>query len=328
MTEGEGIIVPRAVKNGRSFLRSYATELSLLCALVLLCTVVSIMSPYFLTFKNIALVGVYVSVMGTMAAGLTIAMLLGGIDLSQWAVAAFTGMLIGLLLKAGVNPAVVIVVAIVSGIAAGCVNGFVITTLKINPMIATIGTQLVFRSIAYLITNGAYVQINDPAFKVIGYGRVLGVPILVLIMLLVYALIYLTLRFTVLGRKVYAVGGNASASHLSGVNVNRTRFSGYVISSLTAGIAAVLLTSEIGASLPSAGTGQEMDGIAAVILGGISMSGGKGRIVGTFIGILLLAVLSNSMTLLYVPPYFQIMVKGLVLIVAVYFDTLRGGGYK
>jgi ribose transport system permease protein len=147
-------------------------------------------------------------------------------------------------------------------------------------------------------------------------------------MLGVYGVLFYILKYTSFGRKVYAVGGNPTASYLSGISLNKTRFGAYIISATVAGVAAVLLTSQVSMSLPTAGQGREMDGIAMVILGGVSLTGGKGRVIGTLLGVLIISVLANGMTLLSVPAYYQMLIKGMVLILAVYVDSLRGNKYN
>jgi ribose transport system permease protein len=306
------------------FYKSFATQITMFGTLVVLCVVMSIVSPYFLSASNFLNIGVAIAVSGTMAAGLTVVMIMGGIDLSQYAQMALIGMTTGLLLKSGCNPLIAIALAVLSGAMLGFVNAFIITKMRIVPMIATIATQLMCRAGAYLSTNGSYVRVTDRLFETIGYGSILRIPYLIIIMLAVFFFISYFLRNTAFGRQTYAIGGNAVASELSGINVHGMQFLGYVISGAVSGLAAVLLVSQVGSSMPNAGIGNEMDGIAAVFLGGVAFTGGKGYVSGTLIGVLLLAVLANGMTLLSVSPYFQQLTKGLVLLLSVYSDIIRG----
>jgi ribose transport system permease protein len=307
----------------RRFLNNYSSEFSILLGLIGLCIILAIASPYFLMVRNFLNIGVYISVAGTMAAGLTVTMLMGCMDLSQYSVMAMISVTMGVMLRAGISPWLAIVTALLLGPVIGCFNAFTVTRMKIIPMIATIATQLMVRALAYIITEGQYIIISDPVFKVIGYKNLLGIPILIWVLIIINIVLAYVLKNTSFGRKVYAVGGNAVASNLAGVNVDRMKLIGYVISGFTAGLAAILSTAQVSAAMPTAGSGQEMDCIAAVILGGLSASGGKGRIVGSFIGVLLLAVLMNGMTLLSIDAYYQIFLKGLVLLIAVYVDQLR-----
>lgn len=310
------------------FVKSNASQVSMFIALIILGLIMSIASPYFLTWENVSNLLVYISVSGVMAAGLTVAMLLGGLDVSQFALLSLCMMVIGILHKAGQPAYVLILASVAVSAVAGCINAFVITRMKINPIIATIGMQLVYRAGAFLLTNGEHVFIKDPVFKAIGYNSFLGLPILTWVMLGVYGILYYILKYTSFGRKVYAVGGNPTASYLSGISLNKTRFGAYIISATVAGVAAVLLTAQVSMSLPTAGQGREMDGIAMVILGGVSLTGGKGRVIGTLLGVLIISVLANGMTLLSVPAYYQMLIKGMVLILAVYVDSLRGNKYN
>ena len=318
--------------NTRSRIRLIVEEsgviLSLIIALFALCLFFSITSPYFLTIKNILNFLSATAILGIMAAGLFVTMLMGQIDISQYAVLAFSTGVLAILVRSGmaVAPAVIIALGIV--VACGAVNGFSVAFLKINPIITTLGTMLIFRGLAYMITETKVLGVSGHFFSVIGSGRLLGIPISIYIMVFVFALVYIILKFTVYGKRVYAVGGNAEASYISGINVKMVRFWGMIVSAAAAGIAAITYVSQVGVAVPSAGTAALMNVITAVVLGGISLAGGKGSILGTLIGVLLLAVLNNGMVLLSVQSFYQMMVRGAVLMLAVYVDTLQGGGFK
>lgn len=315
----------KSVRNERlrHAISSHASEISIGTALLVVCVVLSFLSPYFLQMRNIKNILSYVSIAGVMSAGLTVVMLMGCMDLSQYAVMAMIGMYVGKMLHAGVNPLLVIPFAILFGAAVGSVNAFMVTKMRIVPMIATIGMQLIARAIAYLSTGGIYLTVDNPVFYSIGYEEILGLPYLVWVLLIVNFSLAFTLSNTSFGRKVFAVGGNAQACSLSGISVEKMKLAGYIISGVTAGIAAILCTAQVSAAYPTAGNGQEMDCSAAVFLGGLSVGGGKGSILGTFIGVVLIAVLLNGMTLLSINAYYQVLLKGLVLIVAVYIDQAR-----
>lgn len=307
----------------RKIFRNHASEFSIGSALLLICIVLSCLSPFFLQVRNIKNILSYVSIAGTMSAGLTVVMLMGCMDLSQYSVMAMVGMFTASMVKAGLNPFLVIIIAITMGACVGSITGFVVTKMHIVPIIATIGMQLIARSIAYLSTNGIYIMVDNPVFYSIGYEEILGLPYLVWVLLLVNIVLSFILNNTAFGRRIYAVGGNAQACALSGISVSKMKMTGYIISGITAGIAAVLCTSQVSAAYPTAGNGQEMDCSAAVFLGGLAVGGGKGSILGTFIGVTLIAVLLNGMTLLSINAYYQVLFKGLVLIVAVYIDQVR-----
>jgi ribose transport system permease protein len=304
------------------------SDISTGLALAALCLVFGLSSPYFFTASNLMNIGTYASIMGTMAAGLTVAMLLGGLDVSQYALSAFCGMIMGLLYESGLNPYLSILLILLVGVAGGCVNAFIITKMRVNPIIATMGMQFIFRGAAYLLTDGRYIRINNPVYSFIGSGKVAGVPFSLIIMALTYVVIWYLLKYTTYGRTVFAVGGNPRVAQLAGIKTSRVRFISHIIAAITAAIGGIITVSQTAAAMPKHGTGNDMDGIAAVILGGIALSGGKGKVTGTLLGILILAVLLNGMTLLNVQAYWQQVIKGGVLIMAIFIDSLRGGGLK
>ena len=307
----------------RMKISAYASEISIFCALVVICTIVACISPYFLLPKNILNILSYISIAGVMSAGLTVVMLMGCMDLSQYSSMAMIGMFMAIMLEKGINPWLCMLAALLIGAVVGCVNAFTVTKMRIMPMIATIGMQLIARSVAYLSTNGTYIMVTDDVLYNIGFTTFLGVPYPVWILLVVCVVLTYILTNTSFGRKVYAVGGNAEACKLSGINVNRMKFIGYLISGTASAVAAIICTSQVSAAYPTAGSGQEMDCVAAVFLGGMSATGGKGSIVGTIIGVLIIGVLLNAMTLLRINAYYQTLFKGLVLLLAVYIDQAR-----
>lgn len=313
---------------GRKRKVDFNTQVMLLIALVGLIIVFSILSPVFFSWQNFINVGSYASIMAVMAAGLTFAMIVGGLDISQYSIVALSGMLTGMLLAQGISAFIVLPLMLLAGMIIGFINAFIITKMRINPIIATLGTQLVFRSIAFMVLDGRYIQVDDPVFNFIGRGNLLGVPFTIWIMVIVYIIVFWIFKYTVYGRKLFAVGGNPEASFLSGININRIRANAYIISGLAAAIGGILFSSQVGAAMPSAGQGSELDVIISVILGGIGLAGGKGKISGTLLGVLIIAILRNGMTLLNVQAFYQMFIRGLVLIFAVYLDSLRGGGYK
>lgn len=307
----------------QKFTRNNSSEFTLLLVLVAFIILASILSPHFLTASNLANIGTSMSYIGVIAAGLTVVMLMGGIDLSQMSAMAISVMVVGIMVKQGSNPLLVILCAILVGAAAGLLNGFIIVVMRVMPMIATIGTQMIFRALAYITTNGKYMSFSNPVFDAIGYGNLLGVPIMMWIMLLVFIAIGFILHYTRYGREVYAIGSNKDASYLSGIRIRRIQAIGYTICGITSGIAGILWASQLGTAVSTAGEGSEMTPIAAVVIGGVSLSGGKGKIWGAFIGTALLSVFTNLMALMTVDAYYQKMLNGVVLILAVFIDILR-----
>ena len=300
---------------------------SIFLALIIMCVFFSFTSPYFFTVKNILNVIMNSSILGIMAAGLFISMVIGEIDVSQYSVLALSTAVMAILIQSDMGIGLAITISMVVALICGAINGASVAFLRINPIITTLGTMLIYRALAYKITEAKAMGIEGDFFSAIG-GRFLNIPVSVYIMLVVYLMVYVVLKYTAYGKRVYAVGGNPQASYISGIDVRMVRFWGMVISSLAAGLAGIIFVSQVGATVPTAGNTGLMDVVTAVILGGISLSGGKGRIEGTLIGVLILAVLSNGMVLTSVQGYYQMLVKGLVILLAVYVDSLRGGGFK
>ena len=302
--------------------------LSLAIALVALSTVWTILSPYFLTLHNIMNVLMFASILAIRASGLTIAMILGGLDISQNSVGAVAALLAALAASAGAPWWLVILLVIGLSLLMGIINSTLITVFKIAAIITTLGTLQIFRGVAWLIKD-ATVMVKDPVLLRLGRGRFFGVvPYIAIIAIAILVITWYILKYTAFGRKVYMVGGNEQASYLSGINSNRVKFMAFIFSSLTAGIAGFLLACQVGAALPQSGAGTEMTTISAVILGGISLAGGKGKISGTILGVLILQVINNGLTLLSVNAYFQMVVSGTVLLLAVLIDIVRSGMLK
>lgn len=304
----------------KSTLNSYG---SVLIAIIALSIAWSIASPYFLTAANMKNIGVYMSASGIIAAGVTVSMLLGGLDLSQMSIMAFSGIVVGTAYNAGVHGPVLLLVAIGVGIFGGVINGLIMNYLHIDPIITTLGTQLMFRALAYIVSDGNMITISDNFIKWVGRGKVIGLPVTMVIMIIVYIIIGVVLKYTRFGRNVISVGGSQEAAFLSGINVKKTRAIAFMISGACAGLATILYISQGYVAQPNQGSGADMDCIAAVIIGGLSVSGGKGNIFGTLLGILFFAVLANGMGLLSMNSYAQQLVKGILLLTAVYIDIAR-----
>lgn len=304
----------------KSTLNSYG---SVLIAIIALSIAWSIASPYFLTAANMKNIGVYMSASGIIAAGVTVSMLLGGLDLSQMSIMAFSGIVVGTAYNAGVHGPVLLLVAIGVGIFGGVINGLIMNYLHIDPIITTLGTQLMFRALAYIVSDGNMITISDNFIKWVGRGKVIGLPVTMVIMIIVYIVIGVVLKYTRFGRNVISVGGSQEAAFLSGINVKKTRAIAFMISGACAGLATILYISQGYVAQPNQGSGADMDCIAAVIIGGLSVSGGKGNIFGTLLGILFFAVLANGMGLLSMNSYAQQLVKGILLLTAVYIDIAR-----
>ena len=306
---------------------------SLLIAFAAICVMWSFTSPYFLSVDNFMNILLASSIVMIRASGATFAMITGGMDISQNAVGAVSGIICAQLAVAwGAQGWVLFALILVSiglGIAMGAANSTLISIFKINPIITTLGTMQIFRGLAWVISPRT-IAIPNEALVTMGRGRFLDntIPYSVVIAIAIFILAVWVLKYTTFGRKVFMVGGNENASFLSGINAKKVKFIAYVLSAATAAFAGFLLTCQIGSALPQSGAGTEMFTITAIILGGLSLSGGKGSLVGTFLGIMLLSTVNNGLTLLTVNEYVQMVITGSILILAVLLDVIRSGALK
>jgi ribose/xylose/arabinose/galactoside ABC-type transport system permease subunit len=301
-------------------------SLGLLVFLLVLGTAFSLASPHFLGVLNLTNVLLSVSVIGTMAAVSTLVLVSGGLDLSVGAVAALAGVISAVLIDAhGVPPVAAVLAALVVGALCGAVNGLIVTRLRINSIITTIGTLAVFRGVAFVVTDGQVVTVGDDLTLFLGAGRWLGLPVSVWLMLLLFLGTHVIAFHTRAGRSLYAVGANPRASRLSGLRLGPIRFRVFVASGLSAGLAGVLLAGQSGTAVPGAAPGYELLVVTAVLLGGTSLHGGEGRVSGTLLGVLIIGTLNNGMTLLSVKTFYQMVANGVLLLLAVSFDQYRRG---
>jgi len=301
------------------------SKLGPLIGLILLIIVVSIMNPSFLTISNIFNVLRQVSISAIIAFGMTFVILTGGIDLSVGSTLALTGAVAASLLAGGTDPIVSMAVALILGLVLGAFNGVIITKGKVAPFIATLATMTIYRGLTLVYTNGKPISgLGDHAsFQLFGKGYFLGVPIPVITTIVSFAILAFILHKTTFGRRVYAVGGNEEAAKLSGINADRVKIAVYAISGFLAALSALILTSRLNSAQPTAGESYELDAIAAVVLGGTSLNGGKGWIFGTLIGALIIGVLNNGMNLIGVSSFWQQVVKGIVILLAVLLDRKK-----
>ena len=291
---------------------------ALLIALGILIMIIGVQKPgIFFLPANILNIGQAVTMLGLVALAETVVIIMGGLDLSAGSVVGLVSILIALSMRDNNNIFVGIAMGLIAGAAAGLFNGLLITKGRIEPIIATLGTMAVFRGLAFTVTNGAPIGIMDKAFNKIGSGHVLGIPNPVIILILVALGFYILLNLTYMGRHIYAVGGNAVAAGLTGININRYKLGVYALSGLIAGVAAIILTARSNAGQPNAGVNFELDAITAAALGGTAMSGGKGSVLGTILGVLIIGVLNNGMVLLGVSQFYQFIARGALLIIAV-----------
>jgi ribose/xylose/arabinose/galactoside ABC-type transport system permease subunit len=290
----------------------------------IICLIISFISPQFLTVSNWTIIITQVSINALLAFGVTFVIITGGIDLSLGSIVAMAGVSAAMLAHPDSYPLIIPVLAgLLAGLIVGVFNGFLITKSKIAPFIVTLGTMTIVRGLALILSKGRPVSNLSDSFVFIGSGKFLGIPLLIFILILMFLLCSIILNKTVLGRYIYAVGGNEQAARASGININRIKMVVYSISGLLAGLAGILLTSRITTGQPNAGAGFELDAIAAVVIGGTSTTGGKGSMAGTLIGVLLIGVINNSLDLLNVTSYYQQVVMGIIIIGAVVLDSLN-----
>ncbi|UFT98814.1 ribose ABC transporter permease [Radiobacillus kanasensis] len=297
-------------------------KLGPMIGLVMIVIVLSFISEDFFTLDNILNVLRQVSINALIAFGMTFVILTGGIDLSVGSILAFSSVLTAGLLTSGMDPFLAVLLGALSGGVMGAVNGLAITKGKVAPFIATLATMTIFRGLTLVYTDGRPITgLSDSfVFEMIGGGYVFGVPFPVIIMIVFYGICLFLLSKTVFGRQVYSVGGNEEASILSGIKTDRVKIWVYSISGLLSAVSGIILLSRLNSAQPTAGTTYELDAIAAVVLGGTSLSGGRGWIFGTFVGALIIGVLNNGLNLLNVSSFYQQVVKGGVILLAVLLD--------
>tara|TARA_R110002074_G_scaffold11030_6_gene41097 strand:+ start:2298 stop:3296 length:999 start_codon:yes stop_codon:yes gene_type:complete len=311
---------------------NFVQKYGILIALILTCLVLSIASEYFLTPRNILNVLRQSSINGILAIGMTFVILTRGIDLSVGSVVALAGIIAGSLastsgtaaVAGGPYPAfIAISVGLMVGAGSGAVSGIIVSWFAVPAFVATLGMLSAARGLTLLYADGRPVPALTDEFRWIGTGDIYGIPMPIVIFAIVFLIAYWVLSSTRFGRHVYAAGGNPHAAEVSGINVRRVRFYVYVISGALAGLAGMILAARTGSALTQAGIAYELDAIAAVVIGGTSLSGGVGRVTGTLIGALLIGVVNNGLDLLGVESYYQQVIKGLLIVAAVMLDQAR-----
>lgn len=300
-------------------------QLGMALVLLILCIVMAIFAPHFLDVGNLLNVARQVSINAVLAAGMTFVILTGGIDLSVGSALAVAGVLAVGLASVGVPSVFAVLGGIAAGALCGLLNGVLIAKLKLPAFIVTLGALTYLRGVAY-VTTGAYPLIKtDLGFGFLGGGSLGPIPMPVIIALIVFVVGYIVLTRTTFGRHIYAIGGNEQAARLSGIKVDRNLIWVYTISGICAGIAGIIFSARLLSGQPTGGQNYELDAIAAVILGGTSFTGGQGSIVGTLIGVFIIGVLNDGLVLLNVPFFYQLIIRGAVIVIAVLIDRFRTG---
>ncbi|ARF68867.1 ribose ABC transporter permease [Paenibacillus larvae subsp. pulvifaciens] len=313
-------------KTTKGFQLSQITQkLGPLLGLIILIIIVSVLNPSFLEPLNILNLLRQVSINALIAFGMTFVILTGGIDLSVGSILALSSAFVANMLVSGFEPILAIIIGCFLGGMMGMINGLMITQGKMAPFIATLATMTIFRGLTLVYTDGNPITgLGDSmTFQLLGRGYQFGIPVPAITMIITFAVLWVILHKTSFGRKTYAIGGNEKAAIVSGIKVSRFKIMIYSLAGLLSALAGAILTSRLNSAQPTAGTSYELDAIAAVVLGGTSLSGGRGRIVGTLIGALIIGTLNNGLNLLGVSSFYQMVVKGIVILIAVLIDRKK-----
>jgi ribose transport system permease protein len=304
--------------------KQYLGSLGLLIVILAFCIVLSIMSPVFLSKTNLINLLMQSTILATLALGVTFVIITGGIDLSVGSVMAVSSAIgLGLIVNSGLPAFVGVLVMVLIGAAFGLINGLMVTRLYLSPLIVTLATMGIARGIVLIYTNSANISPVPESFITLATGSFLTIPYLILLVGVFAIIAHIILKHSVFGRSVYASGGNELAARLSGVRTKSIVTLTYVLSGVTAAIGGFLLTSRLESAGPTAGTGIELTVIAAVVIGGTSLFGGQGNILGTILGVILISLVSNAINLLNVPPAWDSLVTGSVILIAALLDVYR-----
>lgn len=304
--------------------RYFKANLGIILGFMALVVILTITSPYFLTVGNFTMVLRQVTSNALLAFSITFCLIIGCIDLTIGSQVGLGGVLIAFFLtnfNLGFIPALALTVLV--GALCGCVNGIIVSRTNIPPYIVTLAMQYILRGAAYLVAGGVAIKVANDSFYSFGNGFVLGIPIPVIIFAVIGILLTLLLTKTVFGRHMFAIGGNKEAATYTGINIKKVQVITYIISGSLAALAGIIVASRVYSGQPTAGVGFEADAIAAAVLGGTSFNGGRGSIGGTVIGILIIGVVANGLNLLEIPYYWQMVIKGAIIMLAVYFDTQK-----
>ncbi len=318
------MIAQDETKTGKVTASSLFGKYGILFVFIAVCILLAITAPNFVKPSNLLNVFKQVSLVGIMATGMTFVIIAADIDLSVGSVAALAGVLTaGFEVNMGMPLALAIIIALVVSIGIGASMGLIITKTKVHAFVVSLGMMTIVRGICFLLTDGYPISGVSETFKEIGGGNVGGIPNLVFFLAAAIIIGYIVLTKTPFGRNVYAVGGNITATRLAGINVDKVRITNFMVSSFCAAVAGILLASRVSSGQPVASEGAELDAIAAVVIGGTSMYGGRGSMLGTLIGALFLGVIQNGLNLLQVSPYYQQIFTGALIIIAVIIDSIK-----
>lgn len=305
------------------FSKGMKTELFLIIVLSLLAIFFAVTSDVFFTLSNLKTLTRQASIYGIVALGMVVVITSSGIDLSVGSVAGLSGVVAALCMVNGISIPASVLIAVVAGMLIGLINGILIHDGKVPAFIATMGTMTVVRAVIMLLTNASMISKLPEGFKAIAQIEVLGIPFLFVVWVAMIALAWFITNKTVFGRNIYALGSNREAARLSGINIRKTTYGVYIFSGLACSIAGILLTSRLGNGVPTAGAGYELDAIAAAVVGGASLDGGAGSVIGTVLGSMIMATLRQGGVLLGVNSFILEIIIGSLIVIAVLLDKLR-----
>lgn len=302
----------------------YLSDYGIYLGFLIIFAIFSVVSSSFFTVSNVSNIVIQSSIIAIIAIGQTVVILTEGIDLSVGSIAAFISIALGIMMvDLGIAVPLALFLSIVMGAVIGLINGFVISYGKVPAFITTLGMMSIARGGALAINGGRPVSMLPRSFGVISSASVFGIPIFIIYVAVFYTLMYFLLTKHKLGRYIYAIGDNSEASRLSGIKVKAVKTSAYIFSGLFAAMGGIMLTARLNYASPTSGSGFELDAIAAVVIGGTALSGGQGSILGTLVGALILGTLRNGLSILNVPGFYQQIIIGVVIIVAVFFDKMK-----
>jgi len=310
-------------KNGKITFKYLYDNYSMIMIFAVMFIVLSIFVPYFLTMRN--MIGLVLSVVtiGLIANTMMFALGSGDFDLSVGSTVAFSGVMVAVIVNSTGNVWLGIIAGILAGGLVGLINGFSVAVLGLNALITTLATQMIFRGMTFILSGGRAVGIREAAFFKLGNSRFLDIPAPVWILIISFIIFGVLLNNTVFGKNALAIGGNTSAARLAGINVNFNKITIFTLQGFMAGFAGVILASRMTSGQPNAAQGLELDVIAACVLGGVSLAGGIATISGVIVGVLIMGMISNVLNLLNVATFYQYVVRGLVLLIAIYLDKLK-----
>ena len=298
-------------------------ESAIFLALIGIMLVITIIAPKFATAGNLYRVARQISFVAITALGVFTVILTSGIDLSVGSIIGISGVTCGLAMAVGAGPFVAVLVGMATGFGVGMINGLLVSYVGITPFIVTLGMLSMARGAIWIITKGWPIEDIDERFMAIGQGDLLGIPVPVIIAVVVGILMHFFLSYTVFGRRIYAIGGNEEATRLSGINIKKIKCLAYGISGLMSSITGIILVARFSSAQTSAGDGWELDAIAAAVIGGTSLMGGSGSVLGVFIGAAIMGVIRNGLVLMKVSAYWQTAIMGLIIVVAAVIDRIK-----